>query len=213
MAATVNEASLPAPTAVVAPAFVEVVHTYRPAIERLCRAYQRQPAAQKDLHQEILVALWTSLPRFEGRASVRTWVYRVAHNVALTFQSRSRREPSAPTEAILDLDAEPNDFQEAWAAQDPVDAIDRSRAIERVHDLLRRMKPVDAQVFFLYLEGVEAPEISEITGLSIANVAVKVHRIKALVLRRMNAMSGAGARSATGTHGSDATWPSKRGDR
>lgn len=34
--------------------------------------------------QDILFAVWSALPRFEGRASVRTWVYRIAHNVAVS---------------------------------------------------------------------------------------------------------------------------------
>jgi RNA polymerase sigma-70 factor, ECF subfamily len=42
----------------------------------------------------------------------------------------------------------------------------------------RRLKPLDRQVILLYLEGERAGPIAEVTGLSAANVATKIHRIK-----------------------------------
>ena len=55
---------------------------FGPALERLAGAYERDPDKCRDLLQEIHVALWRSLARFDGRCSLRTWVYRVAHNTA-----------------------------------------------------------------------------------------------------------------------------------
>ena len=43
------------------------------------------PRAWEDLYQEIALQLWRSLDRFEGRASVDTWVYRIALNTAIDF--------------------------------------------------------------------------------------------------------------------------------
>lgn len=40
------------------------------------------------------MALWTALPRFRGESSERTWLYRVAHNTALTFTASRRRRDS-----------------------------------------------------------------------------------------------------------------------
>ena len=50
------------------------------ALERLARAYESDSDRRADLLQDIHVALWRSLERFDGRCSMRTWVYRVAHN-------------------------------------------------------------------------------------------------------------------------------------
>ena len=47
---------------------------------------------RRDLLQEIHIALWRSLARFEGRCSMRTWVYRVAHNVATTHVFRPKAQ-------------------------------------------------------------------------------------------------------------------------
>ena len=52
------------------------------ALERLARAYEADPESRRDLLQEIQLALWRSFEGFDGRCSLRTWVYRVAHNAA-----------------------------------------------------------------------------------------------------------------------------------
>src|ERR1044072_5756137 len=70
------------------------------ALERLARAYEPDPDKRRDLLQEIHVALWRSLEHFEGRCSLRTWVFRIAHNTATTVVVR--RNVRAP--ALVSLD-------------------------------------------------------------------------------------------------------------
>ena len=72
-------------------------------------------------------------------------------------------------------------YAEAAAAFGP--ALDRRRALERLHDSIRQLRPLDRQVMLLYLEQLDAASIAEITGLSTANVATKVHRIKQLLIQ------------------------------
>src|SRR6185503_3401712 len=52
------------------------------ALERLSRAYEADPDKRRDLLQEIHFALWRSFEGFQARCSIRTWVFRVAHNTA-----------------------------------------------------------------------------------------------------------------------------------
>ena len=54
----------------------------------------------------------------------------------------------------------------------------RAEAIERLSALFRRLKPLDRQIIVRYLEDTDAASIAEVTGLSAANVAMKIHRIK-----------------------------------
>jgi RNA polymerase sigma-70 factor (ECF subfamily) len=49
--------------------------------------------------------------------------------------------------------------------------------------LIQRLKPLDRQIIVSYLEDMDASSIGEITGLSPANVSMKVHRIKNIVKR------------------------------
>lgn len=156
--------------------YAEAAAAFGPAIDRLARGYERDPDKRLDLVQEIHVALWRSLARFDGRCSLRTWVYRVAHNTATSKVLRP--QTNAPTIVAL------NDGPESAAAADSEDvALDRRRALERMYGLIRALKPLDRQVMLLYLEQLDAASIAEITGLSAANVATKVRRIKhALIL-------------------------------
>jgi RNA polymerase sigma-70 factor (ECF subfamily) len=157
--------------------YAEAVATYGAALERLARAYETDAETSRDLLQDIHVALWQSLSRFEGRCSMRTWVYRVAHNVATSQVIRRRAGPT-----LVGLD----ELDETPAAIDTEGALDTHRALERLQALVRRLKPLDRQLMLLYLEGVDAASIGEVTGLSAGNVATKIHRIKAVLARRFH---------------------------
>jgi len=61
---------------------------------------------------------------------------------------------------------------------------DRGRALERLTVLIHQLKPMDRQVMLLYLDDLDGAEIAEVTGLSSANVATKVHRIKKVLAAR-----------------------------
>jgi RNA polymerase sigma-70 factor (ECF subfamily) len=140
----------------------------------------RMSAADKrrDLLQEIHIALWRSLARFDGRCSTRTWVYRVAHNVATSHVIRPKT--SAPAWVVWqDLDSIPDTLDEE-------DRLDRRRTLDRLYDLIHQLRPIDRQVMLLYLEEVDAATIADITGLSAGNVATRIHRLKQQLARRFH---------------------------
>jgi RNA polymerase sigma-70 factor (ECF subfamily) len=157
--------------------YAEVARTFGAALERLAGGYERDLEARRDLVQEIHVALWRSLARYDGRCSLRTWVYRVAHNTAITRVIRPRA--SAPTVVAID-----EDLESIAETVDREQDFDRHRALDRLYTLIHRLRPLDRQVMLLYLEEEDAASIAEITGLSAANVATKVHRIKQILVRR-----------------------------
>lgn len=64
---------------------------------------------------------------------------------------------------------------------------DRERARARLLALIQRLDPIDRQLMLADLDGMEAEEIGEMTGLSSANVWTKIHRIKNVLTRRFRA--------------------------
>jgi RNA polymerase sigma-70 factor (ECF subfamily) len=58
------------------------------------------------------------------------------------------------------------------------EAANRRVNLDRLSDLVQRLKPLDRQVIVCYLEDMDATSIGEITGLSPGNVAIRIHRIK-----------------------------------
>ncbi len=157
--------------------FHEAMDSYGAALERLARAYEAEAENRRDLLQEIHIALWRSFAGFDGRCSMRTWVYRVAHNVASSHverQMRARKREFIPLEEIEGR-ADGTD-SEADAQQQQV--------LSRLYAMIQQLAPLDRQVMLAYLEGMDAASTAEITGLSAGNVATKIHRIKGALGRR-----------------------------
>ena len=65
--------------------YEDLLQRHLPSLRRLAWSYARDVGEVDDLLQEIAMALWTALPRFRGESSERTWVYRIAHNTAISF--------------------------------------------------------------------------------------------------------------------------------
>jgi len=144
------------------------------AVERLARGYEADPELRRDLVQEIHTALWRSFAYFEGQCSERSWVYRIAHNVAVSHLiARRRRKP----ESLVTLE----ELADLAGPGDPEKETDARRLVDRLLATIHRLKPADRQVILLYLEELTAAEIGEVTGLSAGAVAVRIHRIKALL--------------------------------
>ncbi len=154
--------------------YEQAADAYGSALDRLARAYELDPDARRDLLQEIHLQLWRSFESFDQRCSLRTWVYRIAHNVATGHVIRQSRVRNKLV-SIENI--------EAMAGSDHELAASQTQALERLSKLILRLKPLDRQIIVSYLEGMEASSIGEITGLSAANIAVKVHRIKSILKR------------------------------
>jgi RNA polymerase sigma-70 factor, ECF subfamily len=158
--------------------FEKVVAEYSAPLVRLARAHEADASLQQDLLQEIHLAIWRSLPAFAGRCSLRTWVYRVAHNVAASHLLRQKRQR---LESLTTLD----ELALEAAGPEAAAALDKQRTLEKLTDLIRRLKPIDRQLIVLHLEGLGADEIAEVAGLSVSNVHTKLHRIRELLAKRI----------------------------
>jgi RNA polymerase sigma-70 factor (ECF subfamily) len=157
----------------------EAAKTHAHALERLVRAYEADADKQRDLLQEIHLALWQSCANYEGRCSMRTWVYRVAHNTAASYALRERRSHAGSWADLDEMDLP----QDAQAAQS---ATDLQLDLERLMELIRRLRPTERQIMLLYLEGMDADSIGEVAGISAGHVRVQIHRIKAALARRFH---------------------------
>lgn len=151
---------------------------YGAALERLSWAYECDPDRRRDLLQEIYLALWRSFENFDARCSLRTWIYRVAHNVATSRVIRKKRN----TPLFLTLE----EVEAQESPQNVEELADREKARARLVALVQRLELVDRQLILAYLEGLDAREMSQITGLSAANVWTKIHRIKNVLVRQFH---------------------------
>jgi RNA polymerase sigma-70 factor, ECF subfamily len=136
---------------------------------KVARAFAPTDADRDDLVQEILLQLWRSLPRFEGKAKESTWIYRVALNTALAWHRGEKKHHAAhtPLLAVEEL-PEPDDLAQR----------ERAELVENLYAAIRRLPKVDAALVLLYLDDLSYREMAEVLGLSETNVGVKLNRAR-----------------------------------
>lgn len=161
-------------------AYRDAVARHGRDIARFVAGYERDAMQRQELLQEVHVALWQSFAGFRGQCSLRTWVYRVAHNVGASHIQRSLRVAERQYLALEEIESLPSEDA-------GIESAERRLDLARLHAFIHRLQPVDREVMLLYLEDLDAAGIGEITGLSARNVATKVHRIKKLLAAQMNA--------------------------
>src|SRR5215213_4529445 len=79
-------------------AFVELVRLYGPSLLRLARTFVRDKAVAEEVVQETWLAVLNGIDRFEGRSSLKTWIFQILSNRAKTRAVRERR--SAPFSSL-----------------------------------------------------------------------------------------------------------------
>ncbi len=155
-------------------AYQAAATAFADAIARLASAYEAHPDRRADLVQDIHLALWKSFATFAGQCSVRTWVYRVAHNAATAYVLRERR---ARTGQWIGLE-----HAEQLSHDSDLEAlIGETQARDRLLALVQRLALPDRQVMHLYLEGLDAAAISEITRISPGGINNRIYRFKTLL--------------------------------
>ena len=145
----------------------EWLERYRRLIHHVVRLYSFDRARGEDLYQEIALALWRSIPSFEGRSDESTWIYRVALNTAIS-SARRHPDPSISQDSVDEL-----------AGADTHETLDRSSELEWLYGQIRTMSLIDRSLVLLYLDGNSYQEISAILGISESNVGAKLNRLKA----------------------------------
>jgi RNA polymerase sigma factor (sigma-70 family) len=156
--------------------YLAAARTHGAMIERLARGYEADIELRRDLVQDIHAALWRSFAIFEGQCAEKSWVHRIAHNVGVTHMMTGRRRRQTPLVGLEDI-------AELPGGENPERNAGERSLSDRLLATIHRLAPADRQVMLLYLEDLTAAEIGEVTGLSASAVAVRIHRLKALLAK------------------------------
>lgn len=123
------------------------------------------------------MALWTALPQFRGDSSERTWVYRVAHNTAISFAAKRQRT----RERERDADAVPEPGHRPTQEGEVIVEEQRRRLWSAIHAL-----PIaERQILVLHLEGLSADEIERVTGVGSGAVATRLTRLRQRLIAQL----------------------------
>ncbi len=162
--------------------FRELFEPARDAIYRICCCYLRNPADRHDAFQEVALHLYQHALSFRGQSSPRTWVYRITVNTCLDFLRAEKRRSR-----ILDRGSSPDlaDVGDGGAASERVR---RSLDVETLYEAIAELPAVDRVLISLYLEDATTRELADVTGMSEANVRVRLHRSRETLKQRLEGM-------------------------
>ena len=134
-----------------------------------------------DLMQELLLAVWKAVPAFRHGAKPSTFIFRVAHNAALTWK-RTQKNYRKRVDAF-----EASTLPEIPGAPE-ANARERE-TLELLYAQIRLLPPVDRSLILLHLDGVSYLEMADIHGLTESNVGVRLNRLKQKLSEAMKEVS------------------------
>jgi RNA polymerase sigma-70 factor (ECF subfamily) len=180
-------------------AFVELLRAYGPSMLRVAMMYVSTRAVAEEVVQEAWLGVFAGLDRFEGRSSLKTWVFRILTNTAKTRGQREGR--SVPFSSLVDDGGEDESVVDAdrfldsdhrWAghwsssprnpSEVPEERLLAGEAYGRIASAIEALPSNQRAVITLRdVDGFDADEACEILGVSEANQRVLLHRARAKV--------------------------------
>ena len=172
-------------------AFEELVDTHDAALRRVAQTFVRTPASADEVVQETWLSVVRGLDRFEGRSSLRTWIFRILANQARTRAVREARNvPFSTIEGEDGPAVDPAAFGDdgRWRSApprldaDPETGLLGSELRERLRQAVDELPENQQAVITLRdLVGVPAEEVCELLEISDGNQRVLLHRARAQV--------------------------------
>lgn len=141
------------------------LNQHKALIFKVLRAYAATGQDRDDLFQEIIIQVWRSVPSFQYKSSVTTWIYRIALNTAIKWTRKERRyykeEALYNIQHIVSESHLPVDERLTW-----------------LYEEINKLNEIDRSVALLLLDNFSYKEIASILGITESHVGVKINRIK-----------------------------------
>ena len=147
--------------------FLAILDNNRQIIFKVCNMYCKDSEDEKDLVQDVIIQLWNSFEKFDGRVKISTWIYRIALNVAISFyrKTKTRAKYSA-------------DFDERFLQITASDDSNQDEQIILLKGFINQLDEMNKALMILYLDDNSHEEIANVLNISVSNVGTKINRIK-----------------------------------
>jgi len=183
-------------------AFVELMRLYGASMVRVAQLYVRSRAVAEEVVQESWLAVFKGISRFEGRSSLKTWLFRILTNTAKTRAVREGRSipfsalagdeedgPSVDPDRFLGPDER---FPGHWSAPpsswagEPEERLVASETLEVIKAEIEKLPPAQALVITMRdIEGFSSEEVRNALEISETNQRVLLHRARTKVRRAL----------------------------
>lgn len=156
--------------------FLDELELNKESLLRICSVYSVDSEMKKDYFQESVLNIWKSLPSFDEKSSLKTWMYRITINVCLGLEKKRKKVKL--------------DFIEFYDDTKLVKEEEKSNPnLDKLRRCISRLDKSNKTIVSLHLEGLAYKEIANISGLTENHIAVKVKRIKNKLLNCINQTS------------------------
>lgn len=170
------------------------------AIEALLERYQaqvyrfgmkmcRDPEDAKDVLQDTLLSMARGVRDFRGASSISTWLYTIARSFCIKKRRKSKFAPEE--ERSLDTEMIAEGRQLAYPGQSPDEALAGKQVEHALEQAIRGLAPMYREVLLLRdVEGLSAPEVAEVLGVSAQAVKSRLHRARLSVRAQVAPLLG-----------------------
>ncbi|MGQ0696515.1 MAG: RNA polymerase sigma factor [Nitrospiraceae bacterium] len=191
-------------------AFDQLVNQHHGALIRMARGYVADPGVAEEVVQDTWMAVIEGLNRFEGRSSLRTWIFGIMIHKAKDRGAREKRHTTFSAFESYDDDNEeavdPSRFQHSgewaghwafpphpWDDQTPEKLLASQQAVNAMNRAIEALPATLKKVLILRdVEGVESKEICELLEITETNLYVRLHRARERVRAAVETYLGKG---------------------
>lgn len=156
------------------PEIQQIINQYQAKIYRTCLGFVGDEEETKDVLQEVWINIWKGLNTFRGDAQLSTWIYRITVNTCLIHIRTQKRSPETTSQEVPETATETAENQEEITA----------KQVALLRNFLNELPEKDRLIMILYLEESSYQQISEVLGISINYVGVKINRIKKSIAQK-----------------------------
>jgi RNA polymerase sigma-70 factor (ECF subfamily) len=182
-------------------AFAWLIAKYHQPIYSLVARTIPDPADAADLTQDVFIKIYRGIGGFNGDASLRTWIYRIAlreaSNQRRWWGRHKRQEVTIETEFGEGNDGQPLCLKDTLvdAHESPFDRAASEEVRAKVEEELRRIpEPFHAVVVLRDIEGFSYEEVAEILGVNLGTVKSRLMRGRAHLKARLSGFAEAAAK-------------------
>lgn len=154
--------------------FIEMIQQNERIIYKVCSFYISEEYPLADLYQEVVYNLWKGYPTFRNESSFSTWIYRISLNTCVSGLRKIIKKPDK-----IEISA----FKDSILAYEPEDTTEQ---IKEMYRFIYKLSTIEKAIMLLWLEEKTYQEISDITGLTVSNVATKLKRSKEKLKKMSN---------------------------
>ena len=166
-------------------AFAELVAAYEKSVYRICWRFFMNEDDSLDAVQEVFLKVYKAIGGFEERASLKTWIYRIASNTCISIAEKKKREKEGLLQVFLNWwSSEATETPEEEIVEREVRNLNQKMVAEKVASLPEAYR---MPVILKDIEGLSLEKIAEILDVPLGTVKSRINRGRRILQESLQA--------------------------